>query len=84
MGYNGQISPGHGAFHAIGAYAAALMVVHGGVPYWLAVPLAGAVGLVAGALFGLPLVGPARREPGADRGWHRVDADIETERGASL
>ena len=74
MGYNGQISPGHGAFHAIGAYATAL----------IAVPLAGAVGLVAGALFGPPLVGPARREPGADRGWHRVDADIETERGASL
>lgn len=56
VGYNGQVSLGHGAFYAIGAYATALMVVHAGVPHWLAVPLAGAVCLVVGALFGLPLL----------------------------
>ena len=38
VGYNGQVSLGHGAFYAIGAYATALMVVHAGVPHWLAVP----------------------------------------------
>jgi branched-chain amino acid transport system permease protein len=56
VGYNGQISLGHGAFYAIGAYATALMVVHADAPHWLAVPLAGAVCLVVGALFGLPLL----------------------------
>src|SRR5882672_11428357 len=53
-GYNGQISLGHGAFYAIGAYAAAILMDQYGVPYWLTVPIAGAVCLVAGFLFGLP------------------------------
>ena len=56
VGYNGQVSLGHGAFYAIGAYATALMVVHAGAPHWLAVPLAGALCLAVGALFGLPLL----------------------------
>ena len=42
VGYNGQISLGHGAFYAIGAYVAAALVAHAGVPHWAAVPLAGA------------------------------------------
>jgi branched-chain amino acid transport system permease protein len=53
-GYNGQISLGHGAFYAIGAYAAAILMDRFGVPYWLTVPAAGALCLVAGFLFGLP------------------------------
>ena len=53
-GYNGQISLGHGAFYAIGAYAAAILMDKFGVPYWLTVPAAGLVCLVAGFLFGLP------------------------------
>src|SRR5262245_38479397 len=53
-GYNGQISLGHGAFYAIGAYATAILMDRFGVPYWLTVPVAGAVCLVAGFLFGLP------------------------------
>lgn len=53
-GYNGQISLGHGAFYAIGAYVAAILMDKFGVPYWLTVPAAGAVCLVAGFLFGLP------------------------------
>lgn len=56
VGYNGQVSLGHGAFYAIGAYATALMVLYASVPHWLAVLLAGAVCLVVGALFGLPLL----------------------------
>lgn len=53
-GYNGQISLGHGAFYAIGAYVAAILMDKFGVPYWLTVPIAGAVCLVVGFLFGLP------------------------------
>ncbi|MDZ4125655.1 MAG: branched-chain amino acid ABC transporter permease, partial [Hydrogenophaga sp.] len=53
-GYNGQISLGHGAFFALGAYAAAIAMEHGGLPYWLAVPAAGVACLVVGYLFGRP------------------------------
>ena len=53
-GYNGQISLGHGAFYAIGAYCTAILMDQLGMPYWATVPVAGAVCLVAGFLFGLP------------------------------
>ena len=53
-GYNGQISLGHGAFYAIGAYCAAILMDKWGVPYWATLPVAGAVCLAAGFLFGLP------------------------------
>jgi branched-chain amino acid transport system permease protein len=53
-GFNGQISLGHGAFYAIGAYVTAILMDRFGVPYWACVPLAGAVCLLAGFLFGLP------------------------------
>lgn len=53
-GYNGQISLGHGAFYAIGAYAAAILMDHYGAPYWATLPVAAAVCLVAGFVFGLP------------------------------
>ena len=53
-GYNGQISLGHGAFYAIGAYCAAILMDKWGVPYWATLPVAAVVCLVAGFLFGLP------------------------------
>ena len=53
-GYNGQISLGHGAFYAIGAYVAAIMMDKMGLPYWSTLPIAGVICLVAGFLFGLP------------------------------
>ena len=53
-GYNGQISLGHGAFYALGAYCAAILLDKMGAPYWVTIPAAGAVCLVAGFLFGLP------------------------------
>ena len=53
-GYNGQISLGHGAFYAIGAYTTAILMFHYKVPYWATLPAAGAVCLIAGFLFGLP------------------------------
>ncbi|HYI87436.1 MAG TPA: branched-chain amino acid ABC transporter permease [Burkholderiales bacterium] len=53
-GYSGQISLGHGAFYALGAYCAAILMDKAGVPYWATVPAAGAACFVAGFLFGLP------------------------------
>lgn len=53
-GFNGQISLGHGAFYAIGAYTAAILLDKAGIPYWATIPVAGFVCLVAGFLFGLP------------------------------
>jgi branched-chain amino acid transport system permease protein len=53
-GYNGQISLGHGAFYAIGAYVTGILLEHTGLPYWAAIPVSGAVCLVVGFLFGLP------------------------------
>jgi branched-chain amino acid transport system permease protein len=53
-GYNGQISLGHGAFYAIGAYATAVLMDKFGWPYWATLPVAAAACLLAGFLFGLP------------------------------
>jgi branched-chain amino acid transport system permease protein len=53
-GYNGQISLGHGAFYAIGAYVAAILMDRFGWPYWATLPVAGMVCFVSGFLFGLP------------------------------
>jgi len=53
-GYNGQISLGHGAFYAIGAYTAAILMDKLGLPYWATIPIAAAVCFVVGFLFGLP------------------------------
>ena len=53
-GYNGQISLGHGAFFALGAYAAGMLMEHVGMPYWLTIPSAGLLCLVVGYLFGRP------------------------------
>jgi len=53
-GFNGQISLGHGAFYAIGAYTAAILMDKAGFPYWATIPVAGAVCFGAGFLFGLP------------------------------
>ncbi|RQR25751.1 branched-chain amino acid ABC transporter permease [Burkholderia sp. Bp9142] len=53
-GYNGQISLGHGAFYAIGAYTVAILMDKASVPYWLCIPAAGLVCLLVGYLFGRP------------------------------
>ena len=54
VGYSGQISLGHGAFFALGAYASAISINDLGVPYLLTLPLAGIVCGIAGFLLGLP------------------------------
>ena len=53
-GFNGQISLGHGAFYAVGAYAAAILMDRAGVPYWATLPVAGVLCFVFGFLMGFP------------------------------
>ena len=53
-GFSGQISLGHGAFYAIGAYVTAILMDRFDCPYWATLPISGAVCLIAGFLFGLP------------------------------
>jgi branched-chain amino acid transport system permease protein len=53
IGLSGQISFGHIAFYAIGAYVSALMTL-AGLPLWLAVPAAGVVAGGVGALLAIP------------------------------
>ena len=53
-GYNGQISLGHSAFYAIGAYTTAIMIDKWNIAYGWTIPAAGIVCLVIGFLFGRP------------------------------
>jgi branched-chain amino acid transport system permease protein len=54
VGYNGQVSIGHGALFGIGAYIAAILMNSAGWPYWTAIWPAGGVCLLFGYFFGLP------------------------------
>jgi branched-chain amino acid transport system permease protein len=54
VGYTGQISLGQAAFMLVGGYASALSMIHLGLPFPLAVLVAGLVGGLVGLLFGLP------------------------------
>ena len=53
-GFNGQISLGHGAFYAVGAYTAAILMDQADLPYWATLPVAAVVCFMVGYLFGLP------------------------------
>lgn len=53
-GFNGQLSLGHGAFYAVGAYVAAVMMDRMGLPYWATLPAAAAVCFVFGFILGFP------------------------------
>jgi branched-chain amino acid transport system permease protein len=53
-GFNGQISLGHGAFYAVGAYTAAILMDKLDVPYYATLPIAAIVCFVVGYLFGQP------------------------------
>src|SRR5258707_5962195 len=53
-GFNGQISLGHGAFYAVGAYTAAILMDKLDMPYWATLPAAAMVCFIVGYLFGLP------------------------------
>jgi branched-chain amino acid transport system permease protein len=53
IGYSGQVSLGHGAFLAIGGFAAALARIHYEAPVWLTFVVAVLAAAIAGALLGL-------------------------------
>jgi branched-chain amino acid transport system permease protein len=53
-GFNGQISLGHGAFYAVGAYVTAILMSLYDVPYWATLPVSAVVCAVIGFLVGLP------------------------------
>ena len=54
IGFNGQISLGHSAFFALGAYTTAILMTFGGWPYWATFPVAAVICFGAGFLFGFP------------------------------
>ncbi len=54
LGLNGQISLGHVAFYAIGAYAVGILTTTYEWSFWLALAVSGAVSGSAGALLAIP------------------------------
>ena len=54
VGYSGQISLGHGAFFALGAYTCAIMLDRWNVPHLITIPAAALVCFLAGLALGLP------------------------------
>lgn len=53
-GYNGQISLGHGAFFAIGAYVTAILMAQADWSFWATLPFAAALCGIVGYGVGLP------------------------------
>jgi branched-chain amino acid transport system permease protein len=53
-GYTGQISLGHGAFMAIGAYTTAILAGKHGFPYYSTIPIAGVLAGLGGFAVGVP------------------------------
>lgn len=54
VGYSGQISLGHGAFMALGAYTTAILIARYHVNYLVTIPIAGLVTGAIGFLLGIP------------------------------
>jgi branched-chain amino acid transport system permease protein len=54
IGHTGQVTIGHGALFAVGAYTTGILWGRWEVPYLLTVPLAGGVTFVLGLLLGVP------------------------------
>src|SRR5918911_1467612 len=54
VGYQGQVSLGHGALFAFGAYASALLTTRAGVPVWIAIFVSAAIAGFLGFLVALP------------------------------
>lgn len=51
-GFSGQISLGHAAFLALGAYTTAILGERFGLPFWLGIPISGCVAASVGLLVG--------------------------------
>lgn len=54
VGYSGQLSLGHGAFMALGAYISAILAHRYQMDYLVTIPIAGLVTGLVGFLFGIP------------------------------
>ena len=52
-GFTGQISLGHAAFLGVGAYTCSILIQHG-VPFIIALPMAGVMAALVGMIFGIP------------------------------
>ncbi|MBL7203940.1 MAG: branched-chain amino acid ABC transporter permease [Desulfobacteraceae bacterium] len=52
-GFTGQISLGHAAFLGVGAYTCSILIEQG-VPFIIALPMAGAMAAMVGMIFGIP------------------------------
>ncbi|MEE9420536.1 MAG: branched-chain amino acid ABC transporter permease [Desulfatiglandaceae bacterium] len=52
-GFTGQISLGHAAFVGVGAYTCSILIEQG-VPFIIALPMAGAMAALVGMIFGIP------------------------------
>jgi branched-chain amino acid transport system permease protein len=52
-GFAGQISLGHAAFLALGAYTTSILGNHFGVPFWVCLPVAGLVAAAVGLFVGV-------------------------------
>ena len=53
-GFCGQVTVGHVGLYAIGAYTSALVCIHFGVSFWVALPVAIVVTGLAGIVIGIP------------------------------
>ncbi len=53
-GFTGQISLGHAAFFAIGAYCTAIISSRFQVPFWICLPASGVLAACAGLFVGIP------------------------------
>lgn len=56
IGYAGQFALGHAAFYGIGAYAAALLMLHFHLSFWIALPASAAIAGLFGFLLGSPVI----------------------------
>ena len=54
LGFTGQISIGHAAFLAVGAYSTAILETNVGLPFFLAIPLGALITSGFGLIFGIP------------------------------
>ena len=54
VGFTGQISIGHAAFLAVGAYATAILETKAGLPFYLAIPVSALLTAAFGLVFGIP------------------------------
>jgi len=53
-GFCGQVTVGHVALYAVGAYTSAVLSTKFGVPFWFCLPIAVLAAMLAGVLVGIP------------------------------